>query len=763
MIATTALLLQAPMAHRGLAAPAAVGYRDFAYGTSVGAATGEKPESKLWWNDGSWWGCLWDPGASAYTIQRFDVGTQAWSSTGTRIDERPGSRADALWDGSHLYIASHVFAATASATTAANGGRLYRFSYSAGSRAYSLDSGFPVNVNASKSETLVLAKDSAGRLWITWVEAGRVKLNRTLGDDLTWGPPFDLPGQGADVTSDDIASVAAFDVDRIGVMWSNQADLTMYFAVHLDGQADTIWQPREDALADAKLGQLADDHINLKIACDGTGDIYAVTKTGLSGGSNPLIYVLRRQSTGQWSRHVFATYAEQHTRPILCIDADDRRAYVFAQSDDTGRQIIYMKSASLSDLAFPSGLGTPFIDRVDDPALNNPTTTKQCVGRATGLLVLASARTANHYLHNYLRLGATVPPSITAFTPASGPAGTQVTIAGSGFVATDAVTFGGVSASFVVDGDAQIRATVPAGADTGRIGVSNPAGSAESAADFDVTLPPTTLVFHPTHDSYVKSGEPNRNFGLVKTLLTQGGATLHWSYLKFDVTGATTPVLSARLRLWVTDGSDQGGAAHAVSNDYRGTATPWTETGITWNNAPPLGAAAMDSLGPVKSHTWVELDVLPAITGNGTYSFAVRTSSTNNVKFTSGETPTPPELVVTIPTTPPATDARYNTAAVPRTVDAPSLELRQNQPNPFRVTTAIAFRLPAAAPVRLAVYDLGGRVVRCLVDDRLDPGTHVVQWNGRDGAGLTVPCGVYFVRLATPNATALSRKILFVR
>jgi hypothetical protein len=35
--------------------PVAAGYRDFGFGSLV-APTGEKPESKLWWNNGSWWG-----------------------------------------------------------------------------------------------------------------------------------------------------------------------------------------------------------------------------------------------------------------------------------------------------------------------------------------------------------------------------------------------------------------------------------------------------------------------------------------------------------------------------------------------------------------------------------------------------------------------------------------------------------------------------------------------------------------------------------
>ena len=184
-------MLCAALAPSVVSADPTAGYRDFNFGTEVSTATsaptGEKPESKLWWNDGSWWGCLWDPTAHTFSIHRLDLGTQAWVNSGTPADSRSDSRADALWDGTHLYIASHIYTQTPIKTTAPFAARLYRYSYSPGTRTYSLDTGFPVNVNLSKSETLVLDKDSTGRLWVTWVENGRVKVNRTRGSDTVRG------------------------------------------------------------------------------------------------------------------------------------------------------------------------------------------------------------------------------------------------------------------------------------------------------------------------------------------------------------------------------------------------------------------------------------------------------------------------------------------------------------------------------------------------------------------------------------------------
>ena len=67
------------------------GYVDFGFGSNVSQPTGEKPESKLWWNDGFWWGALYNSGNSQYEIHRFNLATQSWTSSGVAIDNRNGS------------------------------------------------------------------------------------------------------------------------------------------------------------------------------------------------------------------------------------------------------------------------------------------------------------------------------------------------------------------------------------------------------------------------------------------------------------------------------------------------------------------------------------------------------------------------------------------------------------------------------------------------------------------------------------------------
>src|SRR5207244_3853759 len=90
------------------------------------------------------------------------------------------------------------------------------------------------------------------------------------------------------------------------------------------------------------------------------------------------------------------------------------------------------------------------------------------------------------------------PPTITGFTPASGPVGFSVTISGNNFTDATAVRFNGVGATFMVNSATAIQATVPAGATTGPISVTTPAGIAISGSSFTVINPPTITSFTPT-------------------------------------------------------------------------------------------------------------------------------------------------------------------------------------------------------------------------------------------------------------------------
>jgi hypothetical protein len=85
-----------------------------------------------------------------------------------------------------------------------------------------------------------------------------------------------------------------------------------------------------------------------------------------------------------------------------------------------------------------------------------------------------------------------------------------------------------------------------------------------------------------------------------------------------------------------------------------------------------------------------------------------------------------------------------------------------NWPNPFNPQTTVGFALPEAGRVRLSVHDLRGRLVRVLVDERRDAGTHQVLWDGRDQGGRAVASGTYLASFETTRVREV-RKLTLAR
>jgi subtilisin family serine protease len=88
--------------------------------------------------------------------------------------------------------------------------------------------------------------------------------------------------------------------------------------------------------------------------------------------------------------------------------------------------------------------------------------------------------------------------------------------------------------------------------------------------------------------------------------------------------------------------------------------------------------------------------------------------------------------------------------------------LAANYPNPFNSGTAITFTIPAAAPVRLEILDLSGRLVRRLLDAATTAGTHQLAWDGNDERGRSVASGTYLYRLCS-DSRQLIRKLVLLR
>lgn len=563
--------------------------------TTVGThLTGQKPESKLWWNDGRWWADLWEPTSQQWRLSWLDRSAtpESWVYTDLELDDRASSRADILSAGNTLYVASHVFASD-STTHVAKPSRLYRYSYDSTQRMYHLDVGFPVQVGPVSSETMVLDRDAAGRLWVTWTQDDTVYVNATVtpGDDATWGTPFALPVEAANTLKpDDIATLVQFR-GQIGVMWSNQNDSAVHFSVHQPGDPVGTWSPSVTVTVPG-AGQ-ADDHLNIKsIEGDSTGRVFAVIKTSLDaqGPSAPAIVVLARSATGQWSRATFGTFGDCHTRPILMLDGTAGLVHVYATAPDSGCDYsgsngsIFEKISPLDNLSFAPGRGTPVMRDALSPHLNDVTGSKQTVTSTTGIVLLSSNDDAHRY-----------------------------------WFSDEPITAGGSGAS-----------SPPAPA-------PSPSPSPSPAAAETVTVPLQV-------DTYVSSAKPGANYGHAGVLQV-GAQPIQIGYLKYNLSGYTGTVVDAVLRVPVgADGSAGSTTVRLVAD------SSWKETKTTYRNRPALGSV-LGTLSAPRSNTISDVPLSSAAVQGalgGTLSLGLASTSSDDVSLLSRETGTGAQLVLTL-------------------------------------------------------------------------------------------------------------------
>ncbi|MCD6379575.1 S8 family serine peptidase [bacterium] len=81
-------------------------------------------------------------------------------------------------------------------------------------------------------------------------------------------------------------------------------------------------------------------------------------------------------------------------------------------------------------------------------------------------------------------------------------------------------------------------------------------------------------------------------------------------------------------------------------------------------------------------------------------------------------------------------------------------------PNPFNPDTRVTFEIGRKGRVKIAIYDVKGRLVKILMDEEMFPGTYAASWNGRTRDGAPVSSGVYFCRLKTPDISQTKKLVL---
>jgi Ca2+-binding RTX toxin-like protein len=398
-------------------ASADVGIKGPTYTTGTsGSPTTSKPESKLWFNDGYWWAVMARKVAdntNEYRIFRLRLRPQRWVDTGVVVDGRDSTRQDVLWTGSKLFVAAHKYVGVSnfdSTPSTTDQMRLYRFSYNAGSNTYTPDGPAAV-IDAQKSETLVIDRDSTGAIWATWVQEDsggtqhHVYVNKSdgncVGGALSNCNFSSAPHSLDNVGADDISSAIRFG-GNVGVGWSNTSAGVgqMRFGVHADGQPLGTWSGAEAILGGPTEPKLADDHINLK--ADSSGRVYAVTKTKYFGQTRPGTVLSRRAAGGGWINRTVSRASLGHTRPIVILDQGHNAIRVFEGPTSGGP--VYMKRSRLNVISFPQFSHGATVMRDTGSSVANPTSTKQNVSNGTRLIVLATNSGTKRYWHAYLQI-----------------------------------------------------------------------------------------------------------------------------------------------------------------------------------------------------------------------------------------------------------------------------------------------------------------------------------------------------------------------
>ncbi|MBD1538167.1 Ig-like domain-containing protein [Arthrobacter sp. S13_S34] len=653
---------------------------------------------------------MWTTG-TGWQIYRLDRAAKTWVNTGVSIDSRSNTLADTLWDGNKLYIASHVATVSGDASTkpsvSGQPAKLYRYSYAAGK--YTLDAGFPTNINNNSSESMTIDKDTTGAIWATWTQvsgsstsgySSSVYVNSSAPGGASWGTPFVLPVADPKPAPDDISAIVAYGNKKIGVMWSDTPAGTVYWATRTDGTSPTAASSWNVQSAVQGKGQ-ADDHLNIKtLLADPSGNVYAAVKTSLDSSTDKTLPQLQllvfRPGTGSFTRSTIATLADCVTRPQILLDTTNKVVRAFHTAPSTSVSgcaysgvpgSIYEKTASMDNLVFGSGRGTPVIQDGASANINDVTTTKQGVNATTGVVVMASNKATQRYWFSDRSLGTAPPPGdttapvVSGTSPAGGATGvavsTNVTATFSEAMNTSTIdtnTFTLKTGTTTVTGAVSLNstgntATLNPGTDLaagttytatikgGSTGAKDAAGNA-LASDKTWTFTtaaaggggggtPETVTLTATADSWVAGGAAATNYG-TSTSLSVDNSPVETTYLKFDLTAyAGRTVESATLQL-----RSAGSGSIGKQNIKLVTDDSWTESGITYNNRPAPGTS-IGTLGPTAANSNYSVPLTAnALTGEPgqQLSLGLDSTSTDGLDLTSKEagSTTAPKLVLTL-------------------------------------------------------------------------------------------------------------------
>ena len=327
-------------------------------------ATANKPQSKLWHRDDTWFAAL--AGERGIWVSRLEQDL-SWTPV-LRISDESTPMADckAVGDATHILLHDES-------------PELVSIEYVPESRSYQpwSERRAATPIGLKGSETATIDVNSVGRMWLATERKLSIHVYHAAPPYLSFEGPITLDDG---VTEDDIGAVVALRNGSVGVFWSNIARKAFGFRTHTDGEDPARWSADELPPKNARVygdDGVANDHMNLAVAADGT--LYCAIKTGYRSETLPHIAMLVRRPDGTWEDLI--AIDTKGTRPIVLVN-DDRALVRILYTSSPGFSPIAYRDASMSELEFGP------MQSITGTSHNNCSSTKEAW--SGGLVVLFS-------------------------------------------------------------------------------------------------------------------------------------------------------------------------------------------------------------------------------------------------------------------------------------------------------------------------------------------------------------------------------------
>ena len=245
----------------------------------------------------------------------------------------------------------------------------------------------------------------------------------------------------------------------------------------------------------------------------------------------------------------------------------------------------------------------------------------------------------------------------------------------------------------------------------------------------------------------------------------------NYTFLKFDI----PPILDSlsALHLNLTPSMVETVSEGVVL--YRFQDLAWSEK----LNESNIGLANFESLIPLDTISLIEqnveltIDIKPFIINGGLYSFALGViDSGDHVSFYSKENlileggfnstvPNHNSGYATKPELWPSISLQLENNLSSKNNSLPKVfALHQNYPNPFNPKTIIRFDLPKESNVKILIYDILGRLIKKLMDNKQSIGFKSIQWDATNNYGKKVSAGVYLYRIEAGDFRQTKKMVL---